>query len=72
MTLAVSRHRAGLAIVRIEHERGQHAVMVRVRVSDDVTAERPVETEIASGDIDSAVDALRQWLHVWAPRPADE
>jgi hypothetical protein len=71
MTPAVSRHRAGLAIVRVEHEHGQQVVTVRVRVVDDVTAEPPVETELASGDIATAIDALRDWLYAWAPRPAD-
>ena len=67
MAAAVSRHRAGLAIVRIEHEHGLQVVTVHVRVVDDVTAQPAVETQLVSGDIDTAVDALRRWLYAWAP-----
>jgi hypothetical protein len=67
MAGGVSRHRVGLAIVRVDREHGGRVVTVDVRVVDDVGAPLPAETELVSGDIDVCVDGLRDWLRAWAP-----
>jgi hypothetical protein len=63
------RHRAGMAIVRVELEGGDPSrVLLRITTVDDVTSRERVPDGEPFADVDAAFAYARAWLERWLAR----